>query len=105
MRILAERFEYVKFYWQYIDEETPVVLFYEVDLENERYVTRLLEVFADRRAVPILDEGSAFVTEAPVPPIETINQEDEFFAVQISKDEFEAAYNSAVYPGDVRFPR
>lgn len=31
-----DKFQYIKCYWKYIDDETPVVLFYEVDLENER---------------------------------------------------------------------
>ncbi len=27
--------EYIKFFWKYIDEETPVLLFYEVDVDEE----------------------------------------------------------------------
>lgn len=42
------RYEYIKWYWKYIDDETPVLLFYEVDLKEERYATRMAEVFADR---------------------------------------------------------
>ena len=101
--VLAERYEYIRFYWQYIDEETPVILFYEVDLDNERYARRALEVFADRRIMPIVDDGAEFVTEAPVPPIEEIDQEEEFFAERITPAEFEAVYNSTVYDGRVCF--
>ena len=100
---MAEPYEYIRFYWQYIDEETPVVLFYEVDLANERYARRALEVFTDRRAVPVIDEGAGFVTEAPVPPIAEINQEEEFFAEIISREAFEAAYSAPVYDGRVCF--
>ena len=100
---LAERFEYIKCYWQYIDEETPVILFYEVDLDNERYATRLTEVFVNKQVVPFLEAGYDFVTEAPVPLIEEINQEDEFFAERISPAEFEAVYNACVYDGEVYF--
>lgn len=40
----SKQFEYIKWFWKYIDDETPVILFYEVDLENERYATRMAEV-------------------------------------------------------------
>ena len=38
-RFMSEKkkYEYIKWFWKYIDDETPVLLFYEVDLENERY--------------------------------------------------------------------
>ncbi len=39
------KYEYLKCFWKYIDDETPVLLFYEVDLENERYATRMVKVF------------------------------------------------------------
>lgn len=98
-----KRYEYIKCFWKYIDEETPVLLFYEVDLENERYATRMTEVFSDRRAVPV-DEGYAFVTEAPVPTVDEINQKDEFFAMVISREEFEEIYQSSIYLGKITFP-
>lgn len=100
---MKEGFEYIRCYWNDTDEENPVVLFYEVDLENERYATRLIEVFADRKAVPVIEEGFEFVTEQPVPNIEEINREDQFFAEIISKEEFEKVYSSREYQGDIRF--
>lgn len=48
---INNKFEYIKCYLNYIDEETPIVLFYEVNLENERYATRMTEV-----SVPIINE-------------------------------------------------
>ncbi len=51
------KYEYLKCFWKYIDDETPVLLFYEVDLENERYATRMVEVFCDRRVKQIIEEG------------------------------------------------
>ena len=101
---LTAKFEYLKCYWKYIDDETPVLLFYEVDLENERYATRMTEVFSDRRAVPVVGEGFEFITEAPVLTIDEINQEDEFFAIAILKEEFEEIYHSSVYLGEIAFP-
>lgn len=98
------KFEYIKWFWKYIDDETPILLFYEIDLENERYATRMTEVFSDKKAVPVIEEGFEFITEAPVPTIDEINKEPEFFAVVISKEEFENAYKSEIYSGDISFP-
>ncbi len=99
-----EKFEYIKFYWAPSpSEEHPVVLFYEIDLENERYATRMTEIFQDRKAVPVTDPGFPFVTEAPVPTIDEINREEEFFAELISKEAFEKAYQCTSYEGAIRF--
>ena len=84
-----DKFQYIKCYWKYIDDETPVVLFYEVDLENERYATRMTEVFANRKAVPVIERGFEFITEASIPTIDEINEKEEFCAVIISKEEFQ----------------
>lgn len=101
----VNNYEYLKFYWDYIDEETPVVIFYEIDLDNERYATRMTEVFRNRTSVPFVDPGFPFVTEAPVPTVEEINQEAEFFAELISKEEFEEAYHNKQYSGTIQFPK
>ncbi len=100
-----DRFEYIKCFWKYIDNETPVLLFYEVDLENERYASRMTEVFSDGSAVPCIEEGFEFITEAPVPTVEQINREPEFYAERISKEEFEKVYEDDKYMGDITFPK
>ena len=100
-----DKFQYIKWYWKYIDDETTVVLFYEVDLENERYATRMTEVFANRKAVPVIEHGFEFITEAPIPMIDEINEEKEFFAEIISKEEFEMVYQCQIYEGNINFPK
>lgn len=100
------KFEYIKWYWRYIDDETPVLLFYEVDLENERYATRMTEVFIDKSVVPVIEEGFEFVTESPIPTAdEIIKEDDDFYAEIISKEEFENVYNSNKYAGNIDFPK
>ena len=79
-----EKYEYIKCFWKYIDDETPVLLFYEVDLENERYATRMAEVFCDGCVRRVIEEGFEFVTEAAIPQVDEINSEPEFFALIIS---------------------
>ena len=98
------RFEYIKCFWKYIDDETPVLLFYEIDTENERYATRMTEVFSDKRAIPVIENGFDFITEAPVPTTDEINKDPQFNAVIISKEEFENAYISEEYAGELGFP-
>ena len=99
------KFEYIKCFWEFIDDETPLLLFYEVDLENERYATRMIEVYSDRSVNPVGEEGFDFVTEAPVPTIEEINQEPEFYAMIISSYEFESVYNGKKYSYSIDFPK
>lgn len=105
MTARVKRFEYIKWFWKYIDAQTPVLLFYEVDLENERYATRMAEVFSDKTAKHVMEEGFEFVTEAPIPEIKEINREPEFFAEIISREEFEDVYNSNKYLGSKEFPK
>ena len=99
------KFEYIKCFWKFIDDETPLLLFYEVNLENERYATRMIEVFSDKSVNSSDGEGFDFVTEAPVPTIEEINQEPEFYAMMISENEFERIYHAKEYPESVDFPK
>lgn len=100
-----KKYEYIKWFWENTDKETPILLFYEVDLENERYATRMVEVFSDRTVSPVIEEGFEFVTEAPIPDIEEINREPEFWAETISKEEFQRIYELQKYDGSINFPR
>ncbi|MBQ8967476.1 hypothetical protein [Ruminococcus sp.] len=100
-----ERYEYIKWFWKHEDDRFPILLFYEIDLESGRYAARMLEVYADRRAVPVIEEGFEFITEAPIPPVDEINTEPEFFAQVISKEEFEAAYVCDKYTEEIAFPK
>lgn len=105
MKNIYNKFEYIKCFWKYIDYETPVVVFYEVDLENERYATRMIDVFANRKVDNFIENSFEFITEAPVPTVSEINEMDEFFAKFISKEEFEEVYNCCEYLGDIVFPK
>lgn len=97
------KFEYVKCFWKFIDNETPVLLFYEVDLENERYGTRMIEIYSDKSVNIVVEEGFDFITKAPIPTIEEINQESDFYALNISVGEFESVYNAKKYTGSIVF--
>ena len=49
--------EYIRFFWKYIDEETLVHLFYEVDVDEERYAARMIEVYKNRTIKKMTKEG------------------------------------------------
>ena len=87
----------------YLDECAAGVLC--GDLENERYATRMTEVFCDKVVKPVIEEGFDFVTEAPIPTVEEINCYPEFYAEIISKEKFEEVYNSKKYMGCIEFPK
>lgn len=94
--------QYLKLYWKHDYPTDPLVLIYEVDLAEDRYATRMIEIFADRRVENKEDKGFGFVTEAPVPTVEEFNTTEygeEFFAEQISKSEFEGIWNTGAYKG------
>jgi len=94
--------EYVKYYWTYIDEETPILIFAELD--EERYSTRQVEVFPDRH-IEIMGDKEAYVSEAPYPSNEEIDNMGEFKIFIISKSEFEEIWRSYPnnYTGDIKY--
>ena len=100
-----DRYEYIKWYVKDFHVEYAPVLFYEVDKDQERYVTRMAEVYDDYSIKQVIDSGSAFVTEAPVPTVSEINTDSDYFAELISREEFDAVYNSSRYDGSILFPR
>jgi len=103
------QYEYIKLYWQhdpdYSTSTDPVVMFYEVDTQRDRFAVRMTNIFADRTAFPVINDEAEFVTDDPVPTVEEFNIElppefkDRFFAELISKEEFEEVYNSKEYSG------
>lgn len=99
------KYEYIKFYWKYIDDDTPILIFYEIDLEADRYATRMVEVFWDRKVHPIVESGFDYITEAPVPKIDDINADEDFFAEIITKEQFENVYYTDIYSGEIDFPK
>lgn len=100
-----KKYEYIKWYWDHDDKGYPVIFFYEVDPENERYATRMAEVYADRTIKQVIEEGFEFITEAPIPVIEEINAQPEYFAEIITKEEFELIYQQEIYTDDICFPK
>lgn len=51
------------------DKDEGFLLFYEVDLDNDRYATRMIEVYKDGSVHPIVEDGFDFITETSLPTI------------------------------------
>lgn len=96
--------EYIKLFLEYETEDVPVVFFYEVDLSNERFTIREIEVFANRQ-VKLVSEPYCNVIEAcPIPTVNELNSNvwgEGFFADVISKREFDEIWNSGIYSGSL----
>ena len=101
---MVKNIEYLKLFWEHEEKDDPVVILYEVDLDEERYATRLIEIFSDGHTNNIEDEVFGFVTEMPVPVIEEFNSDyygEDFNACLISKEEFEKTWNNGFYEGSL----
>ena len=96
--------EYVKYYWKYIEEETPVLIFAELD--EERYSVREVDVFSDRH-MERFGENEEYVSEEPYPSNKEIDEMGEFKIFSISKEEFEDvwkhSYSSLGYEGNLDY--
>lgn len=89
---------------EYESEDMPVVYFYEVDLEDNRFCRRAIEIFVSRR-VHLIDDLYCDVIEAvPIPTKEEFNANiwgNGFRAVVVSQSEFEKVWESGIYSGDL----
>ena len=80
----------------------PLVILYEVDIENERLALRSIDIFADRHTHNIADLYAGVIEIVPIPTIEEFNAHvwgEEFYARIIDKAEFEAIWESCFYGG------
>lgn len=94
---MIQHYEYIKWHLKYENPDSSILLLYEVDVDNDRYATRMIEVFVDGTVKLVIEPGFAYITEAPVPEIGEINKDEDFFAEIISKEEFEYIYNLKKY--------
>ena len=92
-----KQFEYIMWFLKEADGNEPVALIYEIDVDNERYATRMAEIYDDGKVVPIIEEGYEFITEASIPNIDEITEEKDFYGEKITKEEFDKIYTSSYY--------
>ncbi len=86
--------EYVKYYWKYIDKQTPVLIFAELD--KDRYSMREVDVYSDRH-MERLGEDEEYVSDEPYPSNNEIDEMGEFKIFSISKQEFEEVWRHSYF--------
>lgn len=95
--------EYVKLFWYHDNPDEPRIIIYEVDLLNDRYILRLIDIYADGRCVNNGDPYETVIEVLPLDTVEEINNTveygDDVRAVRISSEEFEEIWNTHVYSG------
>lgn len=96
--------EYIKLFMEYESEDMPVVYFYEVDLDDNRFCHRAIEIFADRQVNRMDDLYSDVIEAVPIPTEEAFHSNvwgNGFRAFVVSQNEFEEIWESGVYSGDL----
>lgn len=90
--------KYLKTIWNHCHKEEPSIIYQEID--DSSFEIRKIEIMKDGQVIGYASEagefGASILADQQIPTIEEINQEDEFIAVEITKIEFENAWNSAV---------
>ena len=96
--------EYIQLFMEYESDDMPVVYFYEVDLKDNRFALREMEVFANRTVKIDNDPYSDVIEVCPIPTVDELNAKvwgEGFYATIISKEEFDEIWNTRVYSGSL----
>lgn len=94
--------EYMKVFWYHDMPDDPRVIIYEVDLLDDRYILRLIDIYADGRCINNGDPYDAVIEVLPIETVEEINNGiwgEEVSACLIDKEEFEEIWNTHIYSG------
>jgi hypothetical protein len=89
--------QYIKCIWFHNSSEYPILLYSELD--EERYESRKIEIYRNHRigyATIDTKHNGTELGEAPVPETEEINRDIEFYAVQITREEFEIVWKDLI---------
>jgi len=101
---MESEIEYIKLFMEYESDDLPLVYFYEVNLQDNRFILREIEVFIDR-TVKLDDDPYRDVIEmCPIPTVDELNAKvwgDGFYATIISKEEFDEIWNTGIYNGSL----
>lgn len=96
--------EYIQLFMQYESDDMPVVFFYEVDLKNNRFCLREIEVFVNGEVK--LDDNlyDDVIEVCPIPTVDELNAKiwgEGFYAAIISREEFNEIWNTGIYSGSI----
>ena len=82
---------------EYESDDLPMVYFYEVDLNDDRFALREIEIFADRTVKLENDLYCDVIEVCPIPTVDEFNTNvwgEGFYATIISKEEFDEIWNT-----------
>ena len=105
VRGMIDMLEYIKLFYEHQNNEEPVIILYEVNLDDERLAMRSIDIFADGHTNNIDDLYDGVIEILPIPTVEEFNMHiwgEEFNACCISQAEFEAIWTSHFYDGDMQ---
>ena len=101
---MTSNVEYIKLFMEFESVNMPVVYFYEVNMDGDRFALRTIEVFVNRD-VKLIDDLYREVIEAcSIPTVDEFNAKvwgKGFCAIAISKEEFDKIWNSSIYSGSL----
>ena len=99
--IIMERdIEYIQLFMEYESDDMPMVYFYEVDVNNDRFALRAIEIFVDRTVKFYNDLYCDVVEVCPIPTVDELNERvwgEGFYATIISKGKFNEIWNTGIY--------
>ncbi len=97
---MESEIEYIKLFMEYESDDLPLVYFYEVNLQDNRFILREIEVFIDRTVKLDDDPYREVIQMCPIPTVDELNAKvwgEGFYAKIISKEEFEEIWNTGIY--------
>lgn len=96
--------EYIQLFMEYESDDMPVVYFYEVDLKDNRFALREMEIFADRTVKIENDLYRDVIEVCSIPTVDELNAKvwgEGFYATIISREEFDEIWNTRIYSGNL----
>lgn len=87
----------MKILWFHDSSDDPFMIYSELDVN--RYEVRKIEFFKSGNCLYATQDKETefcFLGELPIPEIEEINHDKQFYAVEISKEEFNSEWEEVV---------
>ena len=97
---MERNIEYIQLFMEYESDDMPMVYFYEVDVNDDRFALRAIEIFVDRTVKFYNDLYCDVVEVCPIPTVDELNEKvwgEGFYATIISKGKFDEIWNTGIY--------
>ena len=92
--------EYIKLYLEHELDNEPIIILYEINLENDRLALRSIDIFANRKTRNIDNLYEEAIEIVSIPTIEEFHDQtwgERLYTMLISKEEFETIWNEHFY--------